>query len=115
MDIATIAGLLLGVLMMGGALAVMGSLGHGSVHLAGFIDPPAIMMVLGGALAVALVGFPLKQFFSLALVIKKVFWNKSEDLPRLIQDVVHLAEVARRDGILALERRSHEIRDPFVA
>lgn len=114
MDIATVVGLILGFAMMGGALFVMGSMGHGEVHLAGFIDPPAIMMVIGGGLSVALVGFPLKQFLSLALVIKKVFLNKAEDLANVIQEIVGLAEVARREGILALEHRMPEIHEPFV-
>src|SRR4051794_26046611 len=109
MDISTIAGLILGFVMMGGALFVMGSTGHGQVHLAGFIDPPAIMMVIGGALAVAMVGFPIKQFLSLALIIKKVFLNKAEDLSQLIKEIVYLAEVARRDGILALEQKARDI------
>lgn len=114
MDIATVIGLILGFAMMGGALFVMGSMGHGEVHLAGFVDPPAIMMVIGGALAVAMVGFPMRQFLSLALIVKKVFMHKAEDLTVLIEEIVTLAEVARRDGILALEHRAEEVSDPFV-
>ena len=76
MDLATIIGLILGFGMMGGALFVMGSMGHGEVHLGGFIDPPAIMMVIGGSLAVAMVGFPLKTFLGLALIVKKVFLTR---------------------------------------
>jgi chemotaxis protein MotA len=114
-DLATVIGLILGFAMMGGALFVMGSMGHGDVHLAGFIDPPAIMMVIGGGLAVAMVGFPMRQFLSLALVIKKVFHHHTRDLALLIDEIVALAEVARRDGILALEHRAEAVNDPFVA
>jgi flagellar motor component MotA len=64
-DIGTISGLLLAFLCMGGALVYMGLEGHGMVNLAGFIDPPAIMMVIGGGLAVALVGFPITRVGSL--------------------------------------------------
>ena len=115
MDLATTGGLILGFLMMGGALAVMGSSGEGQVHLAGFVDPPAIMMVLGGGLAVALVGFPLKQVLGLFKVIKKLFFRKTENVRELIEQIVKLAEVARRDGLLALESQAREIEDPFVA
>lgn len=115
MDLATIFGLILGFTMMAGALLVMGFMGHGKVHLLGFIDPPAIMMVIGGGLAVAMVGFPMKQFLSLVQVIKKVFLHQEEDLARMIEEVVRLADIARRDGILALEHQVSEIHDPFVA
>jgi chemotaxis protein MotA len=114
MDIATILGLVLGFAMMGGALAVMGLSGEGQVNLAGFIDPPAIMMVLGGGLAVALVGFPMSRVLALSKTIKKLFVRKKEDPKSLIEQIVALAEVARREGLLALENRTKDIEDPFI-
>lgn len=115
MDVGTVGGLILGFVMMAGALFVMAGHGGGGVHLAGFIDPPAIMMVLGGGAAVALVGFPLKRVLSLVGVVKLLFFNKPEDLSELIEQLVKLAEVARREGLLALENRAKDIQDPFVA
>jgi len=115
MDIATVLGLILGFAMMGGALMVMGMSGEGQVNLAGFIDPPAIMMVIGGGLAVALVGFPLHRVLALAKTIKKLFYRKPEHPAELIQQIVELAEVARRDGLLALENKTRDIENPFIA
>ena len=116
MDLATIGGLILGFAMMAGALFVMGGHGaQGGVNLAGFIDPPAIMMVLGGAAAVALVGFPLHRVRSMLSVMKLLFVRKREDPRGLIEQLVTLAEIARRDGLLALEEQAHEIRHPFIA
>lgn len=115
MDIATVGGLILGFTMMAGALFFMAMSGEGEVHLAGFIDPPAIMMVLGGGLAVALVGFPLKRVLSLVPIVMKLFFRKSEDPAELIQQITKLAEIARRDGLLALEKQANEIENPFVA
>ena len=115
MDFATVGGLLLGLVMMGGALFYMGSSGEGEVHLAGFIDPPAIMMVLGGGLAVVLVGFPLGRVLGMFQVVKKLFFHKVENAAELINEIVKLAEIARRDGLLALESRAKEIANPFVA
>jgi chemotaxis protein MotA len=115
MDITTIGGLILGFLMMIGALMFMGMSGEGEVNLAGFIDPPAIMMVLGGGTAVMLVGFPLHRVMSMFPITKKLFFRKKENPSELIQEVVKLAEVARREGLLALEKKSQDIEDPFVA
>jgi chemotaxis protein MotA len=119
MDFATIGGLILGFAMMAGALFEMsghgGHGGGGGVNLAGFIDPPAIMMVIGGGTAVALVGFPLGRVLSMFKVIKLLFIRKHENPAELIQQIVKLAEIARRDGLLALENKAKEIEHPFVA
>ena len=114
MDISTIVGLVLAFAAMGGALAIMA--GHGgNVNLAGFIDPPAIIMVIGGALTVALVGFPMKRVLAMAKTIGKLFFYKPENPAHLIEQIVKLAEVARRDGLLALENKAKEIENPFIA
>jgi chemotaxis protein MotA len=115
MDIATVAGLMLAFAMMGGSLLVMGMEGKGSVNYLSFIDPPAIMMVIGGGMGVGLVGFPLRSVLSLPKVIFKVFFHQPENVGHLIEELVGLAETARRDGLLALESRATEIDDPFIA
>ncbi len=71
MDISTIIGLILAFSAMGGALAIMAGHGGGHVNLAGFIDPPAIIMVVGGALCVSLVGFPMKRVFGMVKAIRE--------------------------------------------
>ena len=73
MDIATVAGLLMAFCMMAGSLLVMGMEGKGSVNYAAFIDPPAIMMVIGGGIGVGLVGFPLRNVLGLPKVCSKCF------------------------------------------
>ncbi len=111
MEISTILGLIIGFSMMVGVLFV----GEAEVSLAKFIDPPAIMMVGGGAVAVALVGYPLKHVLGIFRVIKKPFFTRPENLQELIDQIVELAETARRDGLLALENRTAEIENPFIA
>ena len=115
MDISTIVGLILAFSAMGGALAIMASHGGGSVNLAGFIDPPAIIMVIGGALTVALVGFPMRRVLAMAKTLLKLFVYTPENPAGLIDQIVKLAEVARRDGLLALENKAKEIENPFIA
>jgi chemotaxis protein MotA len=114
LDIGTFAGLVLAFSCMAGALVYMGLEGQGTVNLAGFIDPPAIMMVIGGGLAVALVGFPLSRVISLFPIMKMLFIRKKEHPSRVIREVIALAEIARREGLLALEPRTKEIEDRFL-
>ncbi len=115
MDLATVAGLIMAFSMMAGSLLIMGMEGKGSVNFAAFIDPPAIMMVIGGGIGVGMVGFPLRSVLGLPGVIKKVFVSKPENLGLLIEQLVGLAETARRDGLLALESKAADIDDPFIA
>jgi chemotaxis protein MotA len=113
-DFGTFGGLILAMCSMGGALAYMGLEGQGTINLAGFIDPPAIMMVIGGGAAVALVGFPLSRVFSLVPIMKMLFFRKKENPAGVIREMVSLADVARREGLLALETRASSIHDKFL-
>jgi chemotaxis protein MotA len=111
MEWTTILGLILGFAAMSGVLL----LGKTEASLATFIDPPALLMVFGGATAVALIGFPSRQLQNLFSILKKPFVNRLEEPAELIKELVTLAELARKDGLLALEARSREIRNPFIA
>jgi len=110
MDISTLLGLIVGFAMMAGVLYV----GEAEVSIMEFVDPAAIMMVGGGTIAVALVGFPLRHALSVFSVVKKTLLYKPEDVNALIAQIVSLAEAARKDGLLALEDRTKEIENPFV-
>jgi chemotaxis protein MotA len=110
MEISTVLGLLIGFAMMVGVLMV----GESHVSLAKFVDPPAMMMVFGGAIAVLLVGFPLKQVVNIFRILKKPFLVKAEHPAELIEQLVGLAETARKDGLLALESKTTEIKDSFI-
>jgi chemotaxis protein MotA len=61
-----------------------------------------------------MMAFPLKSFLSLPMVMKKAFLNKQDDLLVIIRQLVELAEVARRDGLLALEGRMAEVQQPVI-
>ena len=109
MDIASVVGLLLGVSLLVITIAIAPGASFGA-----FIDYPSMMVVFGGSIAAALVCFPLKSLLNLGPVAKNVFFNKPEDLPDLIEQVVSLAETARRDGLLALESRVDDISNAFI-
>jgi len=108
MDIASLVGL---ILAMG---LILGSILMGSAPFKAFIDIPSVMVVIGGALAAAMICFPLKNIMGVFGVVKNVFLNKPPDLKGLISQLVSLAETARRDGLLALEGRLEEVDNSFI-
>jgi chemotaxis protein MotA len=109
MDIASVVGLLLGLFFLVIAVAIAPNASFGA-----FVDYPSVMVVIGGSIAAVLICFPLKSFLNLGRVLKNVFFNKPENVSELIEQIVSLAETARRDGLLALEGRLEEISNPFI-
>lgn len=108
MDIASLVGVILAVALIGASIAL------GSAPFTAFIDIPSMLVVVGGAVAAALICFPLGTMLKSPIVILKVFFNSAEDRMELIRQIVELAETARRDGLLALESKVEGIENPLV-
>lgn len=108
MDIATVIGLIVVAALLVASIVI----GGGSFN--SFVDIPSGMVVIGGAIAASLIAFPLKDFLSVFKVSLKVFLNKAEDVPNIIDQIVGLAETARKDGLLALEAQMADIDHPFI-
>ena len=107
MDISTIIGMISGVALIVWAIS-------SKTSLMTFVDGGSIAIVCGGAASVVLICFPLKQVLGMAKVVKKTIFTKPQSIDTVINDMVRYAEVARRDGILALENVVSEISDPFI-
>ncbi len=105
MDIASLVGFLLGVGIIIGAIA-----SGGDVML--FVNMPSLLIVVGDTFGVTLMRIPLTDFLRSFGVLGKAFLNKKEDPAVLIEDAVRLADVARKNGLLALE--GEEIGNPFL-
>ena len=109
MDIATIIGLLMGILL------VLGSILMGSGGLTPFINIPSMMITIGGSFAALLINFPLSSVLGVFGVIKKCFSQKLPSPQEVIDQFKDFSGVARRDGLLALEDRVAEIDDEFMS
>ena len=121
MDIATILGLAMAVLAM--TLALFGDyiIAPETIKqyirnedIAPFVHVPSIGVVFGGSLAAVLICFPLSRIVGILGVLKNCFFNKPENVAKIIEQIVSLAEVARREGLLALESKLDDVDHPFV-
>lgn len=97
MDIATIIGLFGSLALIIGAIAVGGS-------PAGFVDVPSILVVFGGTIAVAFIMFPLGTVLGSMKVGMKAFFSKAPDPIDSIDIVIDLADRARKESLVALEK-----------
>ena len=99
---------------MGAGLLILAiAIAPGS-SFAAFLDYPSLAVVVGGALAACGIAFPLRTLLLTPKVAKKIFMPKSAELRPVITQLVECAEIARRDGVLALENKTQEIEDPFL-
>jgi len=105
MDLASLVGIL-------GAfgIVIFAMLSGGSVGM--FVNVPSLLIVLVGSLFVVLMKFNLGQFLGAIKVAAKAFSFKLTAAPDLIEEVVTLADEARKGGLLALEGK--EVSNRFL-
>lgn len=105
MDIATLIGLIGGFGLILGAILMGGGVG-------GFLDIASMIIVVGGTFAVTFVMFPLKTVLTSFKVAMKTFFASSPDPTANIRQIVQLAETARKESLVALEKAN--VQDPFL-
>jgi chemotaxis protein MotA len=109
MDIATIIGF---VVAAGAIIFAMYEGAEGQFKV--FYSQEGFMLVMGGAIGLSVMSMPFHVAKSLPAYIKKCFFHKEVEARHLIEQIVQFAEVARRDGVLALENSVKSTNDPFL-
>ncbi|HUK66223.1 MAG TPA: flagellar motor protein [Anaeromyxobacteraceae bacterium] len=108
MDLTTLGGL---------ALAIGGILGGQMLeggHVGSILQGTAALIIMGGTFGAVMVAFPKKDFVRGMKMMAMAFVEKKQDLSAVTKQIVELASVARRDGVLALEGKLPEIQDKFL-
>ena len=108
MDIASLLGIILGFVMV---IFVILSAG---AEIGGYIDIPSVIITLGGSISGVLASNKLKDFIGGLKSIALAFKEEVLDPGAVISNVINLANVARKEGLLALEEASNDIEDPFL-
>ena len=111
MDLASIIGLLVCVAMM--LLGIVTG-DDGVAGLRYFIDVKSILITLGGAFFAVLASNSIKDFIGGLKSFLLIFKSPSMNLTETISKVIELSNVARKEGLLALEEVSGELEDPFL-
>ncbi|MFH2056560.1 MAG: flagellar motor protein [bacterium] len=107
MDIATIGGLLVGV----GAILISFLLEGGS--LASIFKGPAVMIVIFGTLGAGMITTSMRNVLAIPAYLRIAFSGKHPDHLYTINKVVTLAERARREGVLGLEKHLNTVEAGF--
>jgi chemotaxis protein MotA len=99
-------------IVLGFACICIAILHDGSLY--SFIDLPGALVVFGGSFSGLFIMFPMKKVLSIFGILRHVFLESLPNPEEEIKRIGELATLARRDGLLALEKQLPEIKDRFL-
>ncbi len=99
---------------MFGLIAIFGSFLMEGGNFGALIMIPAITIVIGGTFATAMIGTSFKQFGSIWKFALVAFMPPKQDVKKMIDTIVRFATVARKDGLLVLEKELNNIDHTFL-
>lgn len=108
MDIFLIIGLVLGAICVMMALILKGA------SVAMLLNGEVAVIIFGGMIAAVLSSYTMADIKRLPKVMKVLMSNEEPDLNGTIEKIVELSNIARREGLLALEAPVNELDDPFM-
>lgn len=113
MDIASLAGLILGFAML--VFGILSAVEYNfSVVGKEYIDIPSAIITFGGAFSATLLSHSMADFIgglkSFTLIFKAPTINTGE----MIQKIIDLSNVARKEGLLSLEEAAGDMDEPFL-
>lgn len=107
MEKSSVIGIVVGLVLVYGAIFM----GDGWET---FFDLPSAVLVIGGTAAALLVNFTVSELRDVPSHVKQFFTHKLPPLRRIVDQFYDLSRVARREGLLALDRRIGELEDEFM-
>ncbi|HEY8416771.1 MAG TPA: flagellar motor protein [Limnochordales bacterium] len=107
MDVTSVLGIFIGVAAMLWAI-----LDEGDWRL--FWDLPSVYITVGGTIAATLISVPREQIRALPRLLWIAFVEQRQTAEQVIPLMVHFAEKARREGLLAMEEEAESLDDPFL-
>ncbi len=105
---STLIGLALGCVAIFGAFLLEGG------SLSSLFLPPALLIVIGGTFAAALIGSSLTHIARLPRFIALALFPPNYDPVQTIEMIVGFSVTARREGLLSLERRLANLEHPYL-
>ena len=110
-DLASIIGLILGFALM---FYGMINSNFGIAGIPFFLNFPSALITFGGTLGAVLASYSLKDFMAGIKSMGLVFKTPNFDTVGTIKQIIDLSNVARKEGLLALEETANNLEDPFM-
>lgn len=106
MDITTILGFVVGMVLIV-------FVGITPAKLGNFWDLESVAIVLGGAIAAVVMSYPLSMLKTMPGHFKMLLQGNKYNISELVNTLEEMAQLARKNGLLALEEKANELDDPF--
>ena len=109
MDIITIIGLVLGLVGVFVGMVLKG------VPFSALNNPAAFLIIIVGTIGAVCIATPMSRIKNVGKLLAVIFLNKKYMTKvEAIEELVRFAEIARKEGLLALEKVVGQIEDPFL-
>lgn len=106
MDITSILGFVIGMVLIV-------FVGITPAKLGNFWDPESLAIVVGGAIAAVVMSYPLSMLKTIPGHFKMLIQGNKYNIAELVNTLEEMAQLARKNGLLALEEKANELDDPF--
>jgi chemotaxis protein MotA len=107
MEIVTVVGVMMGIFAVFGGALLEG------LHVSSIMQGTAAVIVFGGTFGAMLVSFPQQDVIRAFKMLNVVFQKVDTDVRSVIEEIIKVATVARKEGVLALEGMRDSIQDPL--
>lgn len=110
MDIASILGLVICFILM-----IFGIVyGKEFSVIIRFLDAPSALITFGGSFMCILASNTIQSFVAGLKSFTLIFKTSTMNVPEIIQKIIDLSNVARKEGLLSLEEAAGDIDDEFL-
>jgi len=110
LDIASIIGMVAAFALM--IFGIVNEKGFGA--LGNFMDPASFFITFGGTFGAVLMMNPMKDFLAGLKSFTLIFKVPKSNEPETIKTIIELSNLARREGLLALEESTNNLDDDFM-
>jgi chemotaxis protein MotA len=116
LNIASIVGLVSGIIIMiFGIVFQQSTMSLNMGMIKNFIDIPSVLITFGGSFTTLMtMEQSMSSYFGKLASIKMIFKSPAYNDVETIKDIIALSNVARKEGLLALEETANGIEDEFL-
>ena len=112
MELSSVLGLVLGFVFIMLGMLIGASFEVGKLRV--FVDYPSVMITCGGTIAGMLISYTIPQCINGIKGMGNIFRPPDNNPASAIGEIINLANLARREGILALEEGAQTMEDQFL-
>ena len=107
MDMASVIGTILGITSVVGGQILEGG------HLSQIMQGTAALIVVGGTIGATLTAYPMSDVKKAMSLMPMVYKNVNMDMRPDIEEIIRIATIARKEGILAVEGQRDSFQNPL--